>query len=198
VALEPPVLVTVSDRDCLFPRVTLPKLRLVGFDPIAPGATPVPDNSIVIEGFEASELIVTLPLALPLASGAKETVSVVLWEALSVNGVEIPLSWNPAPLKEACEMFTLDPPVLDSVTICDCFAPTVTVPKPSLAGVSVSCPGTVPVPVPIPERVRFVTAFDASLEGSRCVRGELDANRGALASGDGNWKAGRDQRKILS
>ena len=90
--LEPPVLVTVSDRDCLLPTVTLPKLRLVGFDPTAPGTTPVPDNARVIEGFEASELIVTVPLALPLACGTKATVKVVLWEGLSVDGAVIPLS----------------------------------------------------------------------------------------------------------
>jgi hypothetical protein len=92
VTLEPPVLVTVSDRACLLPTVTLPKLRLVGFDPSAPNATPVPDRGTVREGFEASDVIVTVPLALPLACGAKATVKVVLWEALSVNGIVIPLS----------------------------------------------------------------------------------------------------------
>src|ERR1700674_1920433 len=92
VTLEPPALVTVSDKDCLLPTITLPKLRLVGFDPTAPGATPVPDTPNVIEGFEASALIVTVPVALPLACGSKATVNVVLWEALSVNGVVIPLS----------------------------------------------------------------------------------------------------------
>jgi hypothetical protein len=58
-------------------------------------------------------------------------------------------------------MFTLDPPLLVSVTICDCLDPTVTLPKSSLAGLSMSCPGDVPVPVP--DSVRFVTVFDASL-----------------------------------
>ena len=62
---------------------------------------------------------------------------------------------------EACEMFTLDPPILVSVTVCDCLAPTVTLPKASLAGLSVICPRAVPVPVP--ESGRFVTVFDALL-----------------------------------
>jgi hypothetical protein len=75
----------------LLPTVTLPKLRLVGFDPKVPGATPVPDNELVSEEFDASEMIVTVPLAFPLAWGAKETVNVVLWEALSVKGALIPL-----------------------------------------------------------------------------------------------------------
>ena len=76
----------------MFPTCTLPKLRPVGFDPSVPGATPVPDNATVSAGFEAFEVIVTVPLALPVACGANATVNVVLWEALSVNGVVIPLS----------------------------------------------------------------------------------------------------------
>ena len=60
-------------------------------------------------------------------------------------------------------MFTVDPPVLVRVTVCDCLAPTVTLPNASLAGLSVSCPGFIPVAVPVPESVRFVTVFDASL-----------------------------------
>src|ERR1700676_3757413 len=60
-------------------------------------------------------------------------------------------------------MFTLDPPVLVSVSVCDCWAPVVTLPKFSLDGFSVSCPGAVPIPVPVPESARFVTAFEALL-----------------------------------
>ena len=90
--LEPPVLVTVSVRDLLLPTVTLPKLRLEGLDPSAPAATPVPDNPRLAAGFEASDVILTVPLALPLASGAKATVNVMLWEGSSVSGVVIPLS----------------------------------------------------------------------------------------------------------
>ena len=66
------------------------------------------------------------------------------------------------PLTEACEMFTLDPPLLVNVTVCDCLAPTVTLPKSSLAGSSASWPGA-EVPVPVPNRLRFVRGFDASL-----------------------------------
>ena len=56
-------------------------------------------------------------------------------------------------------MLTLDPPVLVSVTVCDCLAPTVTLPKSSVAGLSMSCPG----PVPVPESVRFVAVLDATV-----------------------------------
>ena len=62
--LEPPVLVTVSDRDWLLPRITFPKLRLLGFDPKAPNASPVPAKGMVRVGLDAVEVRVTLPLAL--------------------------------------------------------------------------------------------------------------------------------------
>ena len=96
--LEPPVLVNVSDKDCLLPTVTLPKLRLVGFDPSAPGAIPVPDNGMFRVGLEALEVIVTLPLALPADVGVNVTVKVALWPADSVAGVVIPLRLYPVPL----------------------------------------------------------------------------------------------------
>lgn len=78
VMLELPVLLTVADSDRLLPSVTLPKLRVLGFDPNAPNASPVPDKGNVRVGSEASDVIVTVPLALPLARGAKATVRVVL------------------------------------------------------------------------------------------------------------------------
>lgn len=70
--------VTVSDRVCLTPTWTLPKLKLVGFDPRAPAAMPAPLSAILKEGFEPSEVIVTVPLAAPVACGAKATVKLVL------------------------------------------------------------------------------------------------------------------------
>ena len=76
--LVPPVLVTVSDRDCLLPTVTLPKPREVGFAPSVPGVTPVPDKGIVRVGFEALDVMVRLPLALPADDGANETLNVAL------------------------------------------------------------------------------------------------------------------------
>ncbi len=94
------MLVTVSDRVCLLPTVTLPKLRLVGLAPSEPGVTPVPDNGMVRVGFDASDEIVTLPLALPADNGANATVKVALCPAVSVTGVVIPLKLNPEPLTE--------------------------------------------------------------------------------------------------
>jgi len=97
VRLEPPVFVTVSDIDSLLPTVTLPKPRLDGLSPKAPGETPVPVNGKVSVAFDAFELIVTFPLTLPAAWGANVTVKVVLCEAFNVSGVVIPLIWNPDP-----------------------------------------------------------------------------------------------------
>jgi len=101
VTLEPPVLVTVSDRDWLLPTVTFPKLRLVGFDPSVPCVTPVPVTGMVRVGLDAVEAMVTLPLALAADIGANTTLNVVLWPAVSVRGVVIPLRLNPVPLMVA-------------------------------------------------------------------------------------------------
>ena len=87
-------MVTVSDKDWLFPTVTLPKLRLVGFDPSVPGATPVPDRGMVSVGFDAVEVTVTVPLTFPEDVGVNVTLKVALCPALSVTGRVIPLRVN--------------------------------------------------------------------------------------------------------
>ena len=92
------MLVTVSDRDCLFPTVTLPKPRLVGLAPSVPGVTPVPDRGMVRIGLEALEVIVTLPLLLPAEDGLNKTVKFAVCPAVRVTGVVILLKANPEPL----------------------------------------------------------------------------------------------------
>ena len=116
VTLEPPVLVIVPDRAWLLPTVTLPKLRVVGFDPSAPGVTAVADNGMVRVGFEAVEVMVTLPVTLPADTGVNVTVNAALWPAVSVAGVVIPLRLNPVPVIPTCEIVTLDAPVLVNVS----------------------------------------------------------------------------------
>jgi hypothetical protein len=91
-------LVTVSERDCLPPTVTVPKLRLVGFDPSAPSEIPVPDRGMVRVGLEAFELIVILPLTLAADAGVNVTLKVALCPVASVTGVVIPLRLYPVPL----------------------------------------------------------------------------------------------------
>lgn len=80
----------------MVPTVTLPKLRLDGFAPSTPGATPVPDNGMIRVG--AFEVIATFPLTLPADVGVTETVKLVLCPAVSVTGAVLPVKLNPAPL----------------------------------------------------------------------------------------------------
>ena len=90
--------VTVSERVLLALTCTLPKARLVGFDPSAPAATPVPVNGMFTVGFVAFEVTLTLPLNAPAEGGVNKTLKVELCPAASVTGVLIPLKVNPEPL----------------------------------------------------------------------------------------------------
>jgi hypothetical protein len=146
VTVVPPLLVTVSDRDCLFPTVTLPKLRLVGFAPSVPGVTPLPDKGMVRVGFEALDVIVRLPLALPADEGVNETLKVALCPAVSVTGVVIPVKLNPEALTATEEIVTVVPPVFVTVSDTDFLFPTVTLPKLMLLGSAPRPPGETPVP----------------------------------------------------
>ena len=85
----------------MLPTVTLPKLRVVGFDPSVPWATHVPVTGMVRVGLDAVEVMVTLPLALAADVGANLTLKVVLWPAVRVSGVVMPLRLKPVPLMVA-------------------------------------------------------------------------------------------------
>ena len=61
------MLVTVSDREEFLPTITLPKSRLVGLDDKLPAGTPVPDKGKLRVASEASEIMVTVPVAFPAA-----------------------------------------------------------------------------------------------------------------------------------
>jgi len=119
VTLELPVLVIVPERDCLLPTVTLPKVRLVGFEVSAPGATPAPDNGTVRVGVGAFEVMVTLPPSLAGDGGANMTLKVALCPAASVIGAVIPLRVKPVPLIATCEIVMLEPPVFVTVSDSD-------------------------------------------------------------------------------
>jgi hypothetical protein len=116
VRLDPPVLVKVSLNDFELLTWTLPKARLVGLAVSVPWVTPVPESGMLRLGFEPVEVMLTLPLAAPLAVGEKSAVKDVLWPAASVTGKDSPLKLNPLPLAAAAEMVRLDPPVLVSVS----------------------------------------------------------------------------------
>jgi hypothetical protein len=65
------------------------------------------------------DVMLTLPLAAPLAVGEKSTVKDVLWPAVSVTGKDSPLKLNPVPLAAAAEIVRLFPPVLVRVSLND-------------------------------------------------------------------------------
>src|SRR5713101_1707517 len=86
VRLDPPVLVSVSDKLVLLPTCTLPNARLVGFEVSVPCVMPVPYNGRFKVGLEPSEVNATLPLNAPADCGAKATEKVTLWPAPRVRG----------------------------------------------------------------------------------------------------------------
>ncbi len=158
--LDPPVLVIVPERDLFDPAVTDPKLREVGFEPSCPGvAAPVPVSGIASVAFDASELTVTVPLALVAEVGEKMTLKVVLWPAVSVIEEVDPLTLNPVPLTVICEIVTLALPEFVIVSANDLFCPTVTLPKLRLVALLASCPVAV---VPTPETGIVNVASEAS------------------------------------
>ena len=114
VRLDPPELVSVSDKLALLPTCTLPNARLVGLAFSVPCVTPVPESGML--KLEAVEVILTLPLAEQLVVGEKSTVKEVLWPAFNVKGKASPLKLKPLPLAVAAEIVRLDPPVLVRVS----------------------------------------------------------------------------------
>jgi hypothetical protein len=131
---DPPVLVSVSDKLVLLPTWTLPNARVVGFAASAPGVTPVPESGMLKVGFEPFEVMLTLPLAAPLAVGLKSTVNEVLWPAVNVKGKDRPFRLNPLPVAVAAEIVRLDPPELVRVPASDFEVPIWMLPKLKLVG----------------------------------------------------------------
>jgi hypothetical protein len=89
----------------------------------------VPENEIVNGEFEALLMIVTLPVTLPEAAGAKITFMVTDAPGLRISPVEMPFTLKPAPEIVTFEMETLEPPVFVSVTGCVLLLATFTFPK---------------------------------------------------------------------
>lgn len=99
-----------------------------------PGVTPVPESGMLRLGFAPFEVMLTLPLAAPLAVGANSTVKDVLCPAFSVTGTVSPLRLKPLPLALAAEMVRVVPPEFVSVSESDFELPTCTLPKLKLEG----------------------------------------------------------------
>ena len=157
VRLEPPELVNVSDKLALLPTWTLPNARLVGLAVSVPCVTPVPESAMLKLGFEAFEVMLTLPLAAPLVVGEKSTVNDLLWPAVKVKGKDRPLKLNPLPLAVAAEIVRLEPPELVNVSDKLALLPTWTLPNARLVGLAVS----VPCVTPVPESAMLKLGFEA-------------------------------------
>ncbi len=100
----------------MLPRVTFPKLKLMGVVP-SESLTPVPESETTAGELVAALTTEMLPEALPLTVGVKVAVKVVLWPAVRVSGSEGPLMLNPAPVTVAWETVTLPVPVLVRVKL---------------------------------------------------------------------------------
>jgi hypothetical protein len=153
VTLLPPVLVRVSDRVCVLPTVTLPKLRLPSFGASTPGVVPLPLKGMVFVGFFALDEIVTLPLVTPPVVGLKATPKLVRWPAANDIGRPIPLTLNPDPLAQTPEIVMTELPGFVTVMVCEFFVPTGTLPNDTLAGFETRELESVPNPFPC--RVKF-------------------------------------------
>jgi hypothetical protein len=78
------------------------------------------------------------PLTLAADCGVKTALKGTLAPGLSTNGTLNPLMLNPAPVAVACEIVTLDPPVLVSEFAKVTLLPTWALPKARFAGLEVS------------------------------------------------------------
>jgi hypothetical protein len=146
--------VDVSVNDCVVAEftVTLPKLRLAALSVNcgANAAVPVPlKGTAAVLPVDELLLIVSCPLALPVAVGANCTCKVTDWVGLSVAGKLPPIIVKPLPASAAELTVTGEVPVDVSVNDCVVAEFTVTSPKLRLAALSVNCGAKVAVPVPL-------------------------------------------------
>lgn len=83
----------------LVPSATLPKARVEGEMESCPAAVaPVPETPIVSDGFEASDVMVAVPLADPEEDGANLMLMLAVPPEVRVRGVVIPLTVKPVPV----------------------------------------------------------------------------------------------------
>lgn len=136
VALSVPVCVP------LVPTVTFPTPMVAGLTLSCPGfgcVVPAPLNAMVRLGLEASLARARLPLALADV-GVKTTLKVVLCAGARINGRSKPVALKSLPVKFACVMVRLLPPVLVSVSVALWLVPICTLPKLMLVGAALKVP----------------------------------------------------------
>ena len=158
--LVPPVFVNVSDKLVLLPTWTVPNDRLVGVGVSVPWATPVAVSGMLKLEFVPLEVMLTLPLAAPLAVGVNSTAKDVLCPAASVTGLKGTLKLKPVPLALTVEIETLVPPVLVNVSDKLVLLPTWTLPNERLVAFGASVPGVIPLPDKLTDTVFPFPWFD--------------------------------------
>jgi hypothetical protein len=95
----------------------LVNVRLAGVAVSVAGAAPVPLNAMVKLGFDAFDVMETLPLKLFAEGGVKVTLNEALCPGVNVRGVVMPDMLNPLPLSVAAEIVMFEPPVFFRVSV---------------------------------------------------------------------------------
>jgi hypothetical protein len=98
----------------------------------------VPESGTIKAELEALETTVMPPLTLTADCGVNTALKGTLAPGLRTKGTLSPLMLNPVPVAVACEIVTLDPPVLVSEFAKVTLLPTLALPKARLAGLEVS------------------------------------------------------------
>lgn len=154
---------TVTTCEVLLPTVALPKFRLAGLAVIwGCAATPIPLRLTSIGEFGALLLIEIFPVALPPVVGANFAEKDALWPAAIVRGAERPLMLKPVPETLACEIEILADPELVKVMVEDPFEPTVTLPNPTVCGLTARLP-CAPDPLKGIDRVELLALLVTSM-----------------------------------
>ena len=140
VTLELPVLVRATVLLLLLPTLTFPKLTLVGLAPSCTlTAAPVPPSGITVGEVGALLTKARLPVALPVAVGAKFTVKVAELPGSTVSGRLRPFKAKPLPETKAWETLRLALPGLLTVMAWVLVVPIVTLPKLTFPGITETC-----------------------------------------------------------
>ena len=132
-----PLFVSVAPWELLLPTVTLPKLKLAGFNPSnRVTAIAVPDSEIV--SGELAALLVTAidPLAFPLVLAVNVMLNLLLCPAAITSGRASPDVPKPVPVTPTFVIVALAFPVFDTVTVCELVDPTKTLRKLALVGLT--------------------------------------------------------------
>lgn len=140
VMFEFPLLVSVTFNDLLFPMLTLPNVRLVGFAPNRKvAATPVPLTGIESGVPEALFVSDTVPFTSPAVVGENRMLKDEFLPARIEVGNVSPLMLMPAPVALAAEIVSVALPLFVMVIVCELLVPVVTFPKLTVVGLAAIC-----------------------------------------------------------